>query len=220
MKKILNIAALLLISLSISNHSQAQKAGELNLDVNYQAGFPLGNYKNNMMDKSSWNGFNGDLLYSISDKWSAGLGISYQDYYQKNNRATYNLGGGTTESAVLSNSIQITPVLAKAKFFPLGGSNAVVQPYIDGGVGIGVVNFDQYTGMYNTSSRTSGRFMAAGGIGLFIPFGRLTSWGANVGANYNYINYDGRFYNQSGAIEKLNNLGHLSAYVGIHIPLH
>ncbi len=198
--------------------AKAQEAGDMILNINYNPSFPIGGFKDNVIGKSSWKGYSGDIMYHFADKWAAGLSFSYQGYEERTPRATYNINGSDV-NGVLNTSVEIYPILAKAQFYPLGGKSAAIRPYVQLGTGLAVVDFNQYLGMYSTSHRSTGRFMAQGGIGVSIPFGKLTSNGLQLGANYNYVNYDGRFTDQAGNLSKVNNLGSLSAYIGVHFAL-
>ncbi len=189
------------------------------LNLNYQAGLPIGSFKNTVVDKSSWKGYGGDIMYHLNDHWGVGLAFAYQSYYEKTPRKVYNIDN-TAQSMVLSTSVGISPILLKGRFYPLGGkSNAVIQPYISAGAGLGVVDFEQYQGMYG-GANTSGRFMAQGGVGFNIPFGRLTSAGFHIGADFNYVNYNSTFYNEAGEPNlKVKSLNSVGLYAGFHFPL-
>ncbi|MFT4202613.1 MAG: outer membrane beta-barrel protein [Chitinophagaceae bacterium] len=195
---------------------KAQEAGDMILNLDYNPSFPVGSFKDNIIGKTSWKGYGGDIMYHITDKWAAGLGFSYQGYREKTPRATYNLNGADVDG-VLNTSVNEYPILAKAQFYPLGSK--AVRPYIQVGTGVAVVGFDQYLGTYSISRRSTGRYMAQGGIGFSIPFDKLTSNGLQFGAHYNYINYDGRFTDQAGNEGKVSNLGSFNAYVGVHFAL-
>lgn len=219
MKKILQLMLLGTIVFMSSFHTaKAQEAGDMILNLNYNPSFPLGGFKTNITGKTSWKGYSGDLMYHFADKWAAGLSFSYQGYEERTPRATYNIDGSDV-NGVLNTTVDVYPILVKAQYYPLGGTNALIRPYIQLGTGFAVVDFNQYLGMYSIAHRSTGRYMAQGGIGFSIPFGKLTSNGLQIGANYNYINYDGRFSDAQGNISKLSNLGSLNAYVGVHFVL-
>lgn len=206
------------IVLASTQMIQAQETGDMILNLNYSPSFPLGGFKDNIVGKTSWKSYSGDLMYHFADKWSAGLGFAYQGFEEKTPRATYSLNGSDV-NGVVNTRVNMYPILAKAQYSPLGGTSAVIRPYVQLGAGLAIVDFDQYLGMYSVANRTTGRFMAQGGIGFSVPFGKLTSNGLQFGANYNYVNYDGRFTNQAGNVSKVNNLGNVSAYVGVHFML-
>ena len=198
--------------------AKAQEAGDMILNLNYSPSFPMGGFKDNITGKTSWKSYSGDVMYHFTDKWAGGLSFSYQGYAERVPRATYNIDGSDV-NGVLNTTTDIYPILAKAQFYPLGGHSSFVRPYVQLGTGFAVVDFDQYLGMYSIAHRSTGRFMAQGGIGFSIPFGKLTSNGLQVGANYNYINYDGRFTDNAGNLSKVSKLGSVSAYIGVHFAL-
>ena len=199
-------AVVLLVIGSTAAHAQS---GQLRLDLNYNYSLPLGSFKSDLINKGSARGFTGSLQYLINNKWAAGLGVGFQDYYQKYPRAVYQLDKTQTVSAVLSNSIQVTPIMAKGTFMPMAGKGAV-QPYISVGAGAGIVDFKQYLGEFSSNSKTSASFAAQGGVGVLIPFGRLSSSGINIGADYNYIPYKNFGY---------NNLSSMNFHAGVFFPL-
>src|SRR3954452_14816236 len=106
-------AVVLLVVGSTAAHAQS---GQMRLDLNYNYSLPLGSFKSDLINDGSARGFGGSLQYLINNKWAAGLGVSFQDYYQKYPRAVYQLDKTQTVSAVLSNSIQITPIMAKGTY--------------------------------------------------------------------------------------------------------
>src|SRR3954454_24502990 len=204
--RIIVVAAVLLIIGSTAAHAQS---GQMRLDLNYNYSLPLGSFKSDLISNNSARGFNGSLQYGINNKWAAGLGVGFQDYYQKYPRAVYQLDKTQSVSAVLTNSIQVTPVVAKGTFMPMGAKGAV-QPYISVGAGAGIVDFKQYLGEFTSNSKTSGSFAAQGGVGVLLPFGRLSSSGINIGADYNYIPYKNFGY---------NNLSSMNFHAGVFFPL-
>jgi len=201
------IAAFVLIVIG-STAANAQ-SGQLRLDLNYNYSLPLGSFKSDLVSHGSPRGFNGSLQYLINSKWAAGLGVGFQDYYQKYPRAVYQLDKTQSVSAVLSNSIQVMPILAKGTFMPMGGKG-VVQPYKSVGAGAGIVDFKQYLGEFTSTNKSSASFAAQGGVGVLIPFGRLSSSGINIGADYNYVPYKNFGY---------NNLSSMNFHAGVFFPL-
>jgi hypothetical protein len=207
MKKTIGLFSIIIISSALL-HVNAQK-GEWKLNLNYNYSLPLGSFKNDIISNNSPRGFSGDFMYSINDRFSAGLYGGYQDFYQKYSRDLYQTGNHEVTSAVLSNSIQTMPILAKGKFMPLGARHAPVQPYLSVGAGISIINFSQYLGEFGGTSTNAG-FTAQGGAGVMIPFGRYSLSGLSLGADYNYIAFNRYGY---------NNLGNLGLHAGVYFPL-
>ncbi|HEY6977859.1 MAG TPA: hypothetical protein VH396_16280 [Chitinophagaceae bacterium] len=207
MKKTIGLFSIIIISSALL-HVNAQK-GEWKLNLNYNYSLPLGSFKNDIISNNSPRGFSGDFMYGINDRFSAGLYGGYQDFYQKYSRDLYQTGNHEVTSAVLSNSIQTMPILAKGKFMPLGARHAPVQPYLSVGAGISIINFSQYLGEFGGTSTNAG-FTAQGGAGVMIPFGRYSLSGLSLGADYNYIAFNRYGY---------NNLGNLGLHAGVYFPL-
>ena len=193
MKKIkITIAAICsFMFFSLAANAQTQK-GSLKLGLNYNYSLPVSGFNTDLVSNSSPRGFAGELMYSFTDKLQGGLSFGFQDYYQKYPRSLYPLGKTQDVSAVISNSIQTSPVTLKVKYAPLNTS--AVKPYVSLGAGINIIDFKQYLGQF-ASSETNAGFVAQGGLGVMVPFGRMKTSGINVGANYNYAPY--KKYNYS-----------------------
>lgn len=205
--KIKNILSFFVCVLLVSQLN-AQK-GEVKMNLQYSYALPTGSFKNDMISNGSPRGFTGDILYNVSNKVSVGLGLGFQDFYQKYPRALYNTGDKETTSAVLSNSVQVIPVLAKAEFYPLGGKQGVIQPYISAGAGMGITSFTQYLGEFGGVDNSAG-LMLQGGAGVAIPFGKFSKAGARLGANYNMVSYKANGF---------NNFNNINFQAGLYFPL-
>jgi hypothetical protein len=202
--KLLPLALLIVMAAQVN----AQK-GELKLNIHYSYGLPLGDFKTQVVSDGSARGVTGDLLYGISNKFSFGLGLGYQDFYQKYPRALYKTGDNETTSAVLSNSVQIMPVLAKAEIYPMGGTRSPVQPYLSLAGGWGIASFTQYLGEFGGSDNTSG-LMLQGGAGFAIPFNSSGRAGFRLGANYNMVTYNKN---------DIGNFNSVNLQAGLYLPL-
>lgn len=187
MKKIKIMIAAVCLLFAFSFTATAQK-GILKLNLNYNYSIPLSGFKSDLISNASAQGFNGELMYQFNNKLSGGLLFGYQDYYQKYPRAIYSLSKTQDISAVLSNSIHSTPVLLKAKYSFLHKTGSFINPYVSLGAGINMIDFKQYFGEF-ASSETNVGFLAQGGLGVMIPFGKLNSSGINLGADYDYSPY-------------------------------
>ena len=170
--------------------ASAQK-GTVNMDLNYNYSFPLNNFNKDLISNSSSRGFMAGVLYNFSDKLSGGLAFGFQDYYQKYPRQIYQLSKTQDVSAVLSNSIQQTPVLLKARYFPT--TTSFLKPYISVGAGANIIDFKQYFGEFGSSQSNIG-FRGEAGIGVMIPFKKTSSSSFNIGATYDYSPYNKNGY--------------------------
>jgi hypothetical protein len=205
--KIIRILPFMICILFVS-HLNAQK-GEVKMNIQYSYALPVGSFKSDAISKASPRGITGDILYNVNSKLSVGLGLGFQDFYQKYPRALYNTGDKEVTSAVLSNSVQIIPLLAKAEFYPLGGKQSMVQPYITAGAGLGITSFRQYLGEFG-GSNNGGIFMAQGGAGITVSCKKLGNSGFRLGANYNMVPY-----NKDG----FSNFNNINFQAGLFFPL-
>lgn len=184
------------ILICLSQSATAQM-GTLNFDLNYNYSMPVSGFKSDLINNNSPRGFMAGLMYSFSNKLSGGLEFGYQDYYQQYPRALYPLSKTQEVSAVLTNSIQTTPVLLSAMYFPLNES--FIKPYVSFGAGANFIDFKQYLGEFG-SGQTNVGFRAQGGLGVLIPFGKFSSSGFNVGANYDYAPYNMNGYKDLNSV--------------------
>lgn len=164
---------------------------KLKMEISYNVSTPLGSFKNDYINKTSFRGGTGEISYTINPKFSVGLNSGYQNYYQKYDRQLYKLEGNQTVSAVLTNSMEIVPVILRGTFYPFAGNiTAKVLPYVSAGAGVNLVNYGQYLGEFG-SSTSSSAFAAQAGAGVLIPIGRSVSQTAiKLGATYSYSNYN------------------------------
>jgi outer membrane protein W len=200
---LLTISTFMLLSVVAS----AQK-GSLQMNLNYNYGIPSGSFKSHVVKDNSPRGGRGSIMYFFTDRLSAGLESGYQDYYQKYPRDLYPLSGSQDVSAVVTNSIQTTPFLLKAKYFLL--PTAAVKPYVSLGAGANMIDFKQYLGEFG-NSQTSVGFLAQGGVGVMIPFSKYGTSGINVGASYDYAPYPKKGY---------DNLNTINLRAGVVFPIH
>ena len=208
MKKLRNSIVIAVLLMVCTYTAQAQK-GQVKVDLNYNYSLPLGSFKNDIISKGSATGGMGSLQYFITNKFAVGLGSGYQYFEQKYPRALYSLSKTQTVSAVLSNSIEATPLIAKATFSPLA-AKALVQPYITAGAGASFIDYNQYLGEFASTQKSSAAFTAQAGAGVMIPFGRLSASGFQIGADYSYIPYKKFGY---------NNLNTVNFHAGVFFPL-
>lgn len=205
MKKI-KYLFILFMSICFTYTAGAQQ-GTVKLGLNYNYSFPLSGFKNDIIKHSSPRGFTGDVMYSFNNKFSGGLAFGFQDYYQKYPRVIYH-SGGQDVSAVLSNSVQTTPLLLKGNYFFMPTS--FLHPYVSLGAGVNIINFKQYLGEFGSNDTHAG-FLAEGGVGLMIPFRKTGTTGFNIGASYNYSPYNKDGY---------KNLNSANIHAGLVFELH
>jgi hypothetical protein len=195
----------ILFSLLLAGSIAYGQKGTVKLDAAYKAAIPLGNFKN-LTTETSGRGWDAAVLYSITDAASVGLQTGFQDFYQKYDRQVMH-GQGSAVSAVITNSVQVIPLLLKGKY--LLTQNSTVQPFASLGVGAALVQYRKYYGQF-ADSRTKVGFAAQPELGVYIPVGRYKRAAVQIAAAYNYIPYKAN---------DANGLHHASVKAGVVIPL-
>lgn len=203
--KSLKIALIIMLctGLGLPVFAQQQK---LTMNINYAVNTPVGNFKSDFVSKTSFRGWNANILYGVTDRLSLGLEAGFADYYQKYPRKVYDTKGGNI-SAVLTHSIQTVPVMIKGRYnlAPAG----IVQPYIGLGAGGNFVSYNQYLGEF-ASGKSGIYFAASPEAGIMVPFSRHGATAFTAGARYNFMPY------KYGDAKDLNNWG---VYAGVKFPL-
>lgn len=202
--KLIGLLALICCVVMLPSKGQAQRT---TLNLSYTVSMPTSDF-HNFISNNSYRGWEGSLLFGLNEKWALGLGVGFQDYYQKYPRAVYKGSDGSDISTVVTNSLQTTPVMFMAQYNFLPGK--AIQPYINIGVGGNIISYRQYLGEFGGGSQNNFGFVARPGAGLFIPFRKEGAAGITINANYNYMPYN---YND---IKDLNNWG---GGIGIKFPL-
>lgn len=174
--------------------------------VGYNTGMPIGSFKD-YMGKNSFRGYVGELVYPVSEQLNVGLGVSFNDYYQKHPRQLYELQEGTV-SAVVSNSIQTTPILVKATYELT--KTGWIRPFAGLGGGFNLISYARYFGEFG-ERKTSFKPAAAAEAGINIPFNRETrASGISVGGHFNYLPFK---------FDGLNNLNNWGLRAAVYFPL-
>lgn len=197
---------MLTVGLLTGSLLQAQE-GEMKAIISYSPAIPLGSFTDHI-DKVSLNGWNVNLQYGISDKFSIGGGIGFNDFYKKYPRQVYKTVEGSDISAVLTNAVQVIPITVNARYHFMPESR--VQPYAGLNVGASIIMYDQLLGEYSNNNKSAVGFTGSPGAGVFIPFSRTGLAGIDFGAAYNFMPFK---------YGDINGLDNLSLRLGISFPL-
>jgi hypothetical protein len=191
--------------LMIATAGVAQQ-GTFSMNLQYSYAKPVGGF-NDFLGKSSARGWNVSVLYGIQEKAGIGLMIGFQDYYEAHPRKLYTTTDNSTISAVMINSIQTIPVLAKFQYRFI--TEGIVQPFVSLGAGANLITYSQYLGEFpSTQNKVS--WAARPEAGVQIPVGRNGETAITIGAAYNYMPA------KIGDVENFNNL---SVNAGIKFAL-
>ena len=202
--KLHRYSSMLLSALVMGTIVQAQ-VGSAKLEINYSAAVPVSSFRN-LTNQVSARGIQGSIMFGVSDKLSLGLQSGFQDFYQKYPREVYTETGYGL-SAVITNSIQVTPLMAKAKY--RFNSTGMVQPYVALAAGGNLISYNKYYGQF-VDGKTSIGFAAQPELGIHIPLGAAKRSAFNLSAGYNYMPFK---YNDA------DGLHHASMRAGFSFPL-
>lgn len=176
-KILLAVQLVVLLNASV----QAQQ-GNFKLELNYTVGLPVGGL-HDVTDKTSWRGGEIAFMYGITDRASIGLQVGQQDFYQRYPRTVFH-GSGTDISAVITNSIQVMPIMAKGtmRFGTMGS----VQPFVSLAAGGNFIQYRKFYGEFADSRYKLG-FAAQPSAGIHVPFGRAARSGFHIAAGFNFM---------------------------------
>ena len=202
--KLIKISIAAAVMLLVAAGAMAQQ-GRFKADLSYQVGLPVGNLKN-VIEKTSWRGGEVAFMYGVTDALSIGFAVGSQDFSQKYPRTIIH-SSGQDVSAVITNSVQLMPVMAKGswKLSPMGP----VQPFVSLAAGANFIQYRKYYGEFVDSRSTVG-FVAQPSVGVRIPFNRSGGAGFHVAAGFNYMPFK---------FNEVDGLHHGVVKAGISIPL-
>jgi hypothetical protein len=188
----------------ISAMAFAQR-GTTKLELNYAVGLPTGSLKQSVSN-TSFRGGEASVMYGVSDRLSLGLLVGTQDFYQKYPRAVIHESGSDI-SAVITNSIQVMPIMARARMNFKGAG--AVQPFVSLAAGGNLIQYQKYYGEFVDNKAKFG-FAAQPALGIHIPFGKARTAGFNLSAGYNFMPFQ---------YEDVDGLHHAVIKAGVSIPL-
>jgi hypothetical protein len=200
MKIVPIVVAMLYCSIGFS-----QQHDRLSMGIQWQAALPMGGFKNNLVNGSSFRGGSIDVLYRIAPQWKIGGVVQYQDFLDKTPRALYSLGDGSLVSGVLSNSIQTIPVMIKGMWLPMGNNDeSPWQPFVQAGAGINIISYEQLLGRF-TAQNDNVIKMAYN----IMPFNRLGTSNLNhlgfgLGIRFKLKNDGSSYYSPSNRQDRFN----------------
>lgn len=200
----MKLIKIFIAALLVCTGAMAQQ-GRFKVDLSYQVGLPVGNLKD-VVEQTSWRGGEIAFMYGVTDALSVGFAAGSQDFYQKYPRTIIH-SSGQDISAVITNSIQVMPVMAKGswKLGPMGP----VQPFVSLAAGGNFIQYRKFYGEFVDSRNTFG-FAAQPSVGVHVPFSRTGGAAFHVAAGFNYMPFK---------FDETNGLHHGVVKAGISVPL-
>ena len=165
----------------------------LTIDLDILIGIPIGEFRA-FYSKNKIGGGGFTILHPIARKTPIDVGLGFGAYYMSNSSKTFpyyspNLGTYNVESRVSGRMFEFNLV---TRMYPLKYTGFIIQPYLEGLVGVKVfganqrlktylVDTDEYLPVEKDFNHTSSYSYGYGG-GLKIPLGRSNSTFLNVKA--------------------------------------
>lgn len=207
---IIILCAFLLVSQA---HAQAFK-GQKTANIWYNYAMPLGDFKNNVASLGTPRAATVELMWHLNPQFQLGLSGGFANFYQKNDRAVYKMEDGSDISAVMTNNVQLIPILLNAVYYPVApgteGKMAKVQPFVQLGAGAALTEYERLLGQFSNISNNKINFAAKAGGGIKIPFGKFQQNGVLAGMHYNYSGFK-----QAG----VNNINYVTGGIGLSFGL-
>jgi hypothetical protein len=178
----------------------AQPGGMLSFD--WVIGVPAGDMNEHFISETSTRGFSMEYRYMLNAPVSIGGGFTWQGFYEKKDRNTYELEGGAITTTRF-NYLYNFPLFINVHYYPL--KNNVIYPFI--GLNAAMVSIDKkdQLGIYYVQDK-SWQFALQPEIGALIQMNPGSGFGFVVKAKYNHLFYNKGVY---------NSLSHFDFHVGV-----
>jgi opacity protein-like surface antigen len=193
MKKTIKSVIILAVTVFTATTSMAQKGVLVNLNYNFS--IPLGSGFRDYVDNNSFGSFQGSVLYGISERFRAGVQLSYTDFH-------HDVVRGHSK-----NTVRTTPLWAKAEytFIPKG----MVRPYLGMGAGVNFINYRKTVNNVEDHIKTT-KSALTWDAGVYIPIIKSERIGARVSTSYNALHFKR---------EKIKNLDNWNIAAGVTVRL-
>lgn len=150
---------------------------------NYSYGIPVGSLNTYIPDKP-FQGVNADYRYFCKRNLSLGFHTGWNSFKVVLPRQVFETDKGTV-SAVQTRFFYSFPLLFTAHYYLRSSKH--VMPYVGGGVGPVLVNYEKWYSVVNFKDRTI-HFGIAPEVGVIIPF-KNSGLGLNIAGRYNEVFY-------------------------------
>ncbi|BDD01524.1 hypothetical protein [Persicobacter psychrovividus] len=194
MKNIKVFFSALMICLLGSQIGHAQFYDNGFFTLGYNMGMPAGG-TSNFVDDGSYRNFSVEGAGFVYKGLAIGGRLSYDNFFQDYGRGIYDNGQGSDIYANKYNYLNMMNLQVTASYY--FNRDGLIQPYV--GLAMGGSYVEQRTdyGMLSTGDQYNGwAFSVAPEVGVYIPFGGTSDWGATVRMQYNFINH--KAYDSSG----------------------
>ena len=183
MKRIFLILAISLVCAGLANAQGYGNDMKQIYSINYQVNVPVGSSRN-FVSNMNFEGININWAYFVTGNVAVGLDLGYNNYHQKFSQRVYKPNENTAINAAQYRYTQTFPIKAQVKYF-FNPYNMMVKPYA--GLGIGALSAGQHIVIQDFDAwNNNWGFLLSPEVGVLIPFGVGSDWGANITAGYNW----------------------------------
>ena len=184
MKKLILLSAIILSCAGLAN-AQSYSYGGNDMkqiySINYQMNVPMGSSKD-FVSKASFEGVNINWAYFVTENIAVGLDLSYNNYHESIGQKIYRPNENMAINAAQYRYTQAFPIKAQVKYF--FSQDRYIKGYA--GLGIGALSAGQHIVVQDLGDWDNNwGFLVAPEVGMLIPFGADSPFGANVTAGYN-----------------------------------
>lgn len=197
--------AITIFSIIVFQTSLFSQQGAWKFSPGYSIAFPTGNLKN-LTDKPSPRGWYVSAMYGVNTQASLGIAIGFQDFYEKHPREVFR-DEGSDFSTVISNSIQVIPVMLKGKYN--FSNEGFIQPFAALAAGGNLIQYQKYYGQFG-DTRSKFGFAAQPEVGIYVPVSKMRRIGLEIAGAYNIMPFK---------YEDADGLNHVSLKAGLNIHL-
>jgi hypothetical protein len=179
MKKIFITAIALLVA--VSSFAQGHRYSQV-YSFSWQTSLPLGKPAE-FIPSVGFNGANFNFGFFVTDNIAIGADFSWGYNQKQVAPEVYYIGNNAAVYAALYKTTQTIPM--KAQFKYLFNPDGFVKVYA--AAGLGATSYAEYTQIQEYQfSDSSWGFLMSPEVGIYIPFGKDSQWGANLTAGYNW----------------------------------
>ncbi len=156
----------------------------------YNMSFPVGDLKD-FISSMGFRGFHFEYKAVLDDNWTIGGSIGWYGWYEKLDRATYDFEGGALTTTIFRYFYTLPlKVVSQYYFLP----DAFIQPFVGLSAGVSYCEIRQEIGFLVITDKPW-NFTVTPEVGVLIPFGSTSSWGAVIKGRYNFMVYNKNNFN-------------------------
>ncbi len=194
MKKLILLSAIILSCAGLAN-AQSYSYGGNDMkqiySINYQMNVPLGSSKD-FVSNASFEGVNINWAYFVTREIAVGLDLSYNNYHEKIGQKIYRPNENMAVNAAQFRYTQAFPIKAQVKYF--FSQDRYIKGYA--GLGLGALSAGQHIVVQDLGEwNNNWGFLVSPEVGMLIPFGADSPFGANISAGYNFSTNKSTFGN-------------------------